>query len=258
MPGAGASSITFWCRRCSEQSRSNRWTTLPWLSPNTCTSMWRGRSMYFSRITRSSPKLDAASRLQLSSASSKSVGAIDPPHALAAAARDRLDQHRIADLARLFLERRRATGPRRDSPVSPAPPPRPSASWPRPSAPSRGCWPASARPRPARRRSPPAAKSAFSRQEAVARVDRLGPGRLGRGDDPLADQIAFARRRRADMHRLVRLRTCSALRVGVRINRHRPNARAVRAVRITRQAISPRLAMSSDLIIQTTTGRCAG
>ena len=27
MPGAGASSITFWWRRCSEQSRSNRWTT---------------------------------------------------------------------------------------------------------------------------------------------------------------------------------------------------------------------------------------
>ena len=33
--GAGASSMTFWWRRCSEQSRSNRWTTLPWSSPNT-------------------------------------------------------------------------------------------------------------------------------------------------------------------------------------------------------------------------------
>ncbi len=31
MPGAGASSITFWWRRWSEQSRSNRWTTLPWI-----------------------------------------------------------------------------------------------------------------------------------------------------------------------------------------------------------------------------------
>jgi hypothetical protein len=27
MPGAGASSMTFWWRRCSEQSRSNRCTT---------------------------------------------------------------------------------------------------------------------------------------------------------------------------------------------------------------------------------------
>ena len=73
MPGAGASSITFWWRRWSEQSRSNRWTTLPLLSPNTCTSMWRGLSIHFSRSTTSLPKLDAASRLQLSSASSKSL-----------------------------------------------------------------------------------------------------------------------------------------------------------------------------------------
>ena len=47
MPGAGASSITFWWRRCSEQSRSNRCTTLPWVSPNTCTSIWRGRGDIF-------------------------------------------------------------------------------------------------------------------------------------------------------------------------------------------------------------------
>ena len=42
-PGAGASSITFWWRRCAEQSRSNRCTTLPWVSANTCTSICRGR-----------------------------------------------------------------------------------------------------------------------------------------------------------------------------------------------------------------------
>ena len=29
MPGAGASSITFWWRRCMEQSRSPRWMALP-------------------------------------------------------------------------------------------------------------------------------------------------------------------------------------------------------------------------------------
>ena len=104
MPGAGASSITFWWRRWSEQSRSNRWTTLPWLSPNTCTSMWRGERMYFSISTRSSPNELAASRLQLSSASSKSLRGIDPAHALAAAARDRLDQHRIADRVGFLLE----------------------------------------------------------------------------------------------------------------------------------------------------------
>ena len=42
-PGAGASSMIFWCRRCSVQSRSNRCTALPCRSANTCTSTWRGR-----------------------------------------------------------------------------------------------------------------------------------------------------------------------------------------------------------------------
>ena len=42
MPGAGASSNTFWWRRCSEQSRSPRWMALPWPSERTCTSTWRG------------------------------------------------------------------------------------------------------------------------------------------------------------------------------------------------------------------------
>ena len=62
IPGAGASSITFWWRRWSEQSRSNRWTTLPCLSPNTCTSIWRGERIYFSSRTRSSPNDELASR----------------------------------------------------------------------------------------------------------------------------------------------------------------------------------------------------
>ena len=47
--GEGASSQTFWCRRCSEQSRSPRWMALPRPSPNTWTSMWRGVARYFSR-----------------------------------------------------------------------------------------------------------------------------------------------------------------------------------------------------------------
>ena len=47
--GEGASSITFWWRRCSEQSRSPRWTAPPLPSPKTCISMWRGVERYFSR-----------------------------------------------------------------------------------------------------------------------------------------------------------------------------------------------------------------
>ena len=89
IPGAGASSITFWWRRWSEQSRSNKCTTLPWLSPNTCTSIWRGRRIYFSISTRSSPKEDAASRLHDSSASANASEAstrripLPPPPATA-------------------------------------------------------------------------------------------------------------------------------------------------------------------------------
>ena len=44
----GDSSMSFWCRRCTEHSRSPRWTTLPFVSAITWISMWRGRSMYFS------------------------------------------------------------------------------------------------------------------------------------------------------------------------------------------------------------------
>ena len=40
--GAGDSSMSFWWRRWTEQSRSPRWMTLPWLSARTWTSTWRG------------------------------------------------------------------------------------------------------------------------------------------------------------------------------------------------------------------------
>ena len=89
MPGAGASSSTFWCRRCTEQSRSNRYTQLPCVSPKTWISMWRGFRMYFSTSTSSSPKALRASRLHEASAASKSAAAstrrmpLPPPPALA-------------------------------------------------------------------------------------------------------------------------------------------------------------------------------
>ena len=46
--GDGDSSTSFWWRRCIEQSRSQRWTALPWLSARICTSTWRPNSTYFS------------------------------------------------------------------------------------------------------------------------------------------------------------------------------------------------------------------
>src|SRR5450759_1555127 len=71
--GAGASSMTFWWRRWSEQSRSLRWMALPWRSANTCISIWRGALTYFSISTRSSPKAAIASRMAAASAASKSA-----------------------------------------------------------------------------------------------------------------------------------------------------------------------------------------
>ena len=62
MVGAGASSSTFWCRRWVEQSRSKRWTTLPWESARIWTSMWRPCSTYFSIRIVSSPNALRASR----------------------------------------------------------------------------------------------------------------------------------------------------------------------------------------------------
>src|SRR5262249_16433427 len=52
--GAGASSTSFWCRRCSEQSRVDTTTTSPCWSARHCVSTCRGRSRY--RSTKHSPR----------------------------------------------------------------------------------------------------------------------------------------------------------------------------------------------------------
>ena len=57
--GDGASSISFWWRRCTEQSRSPRWTTLPWRSAKTWTSTWRTAARARSRMTSSLPNAAA-------------------------------------------------------------------------------------------------------------------------------------------------------------------------------------------------------
>ncbi len=61
MAGEGASSMSFWWRRCTEQSRSLRCTTRPCVSPKTWISTCRGRSRYFSMYTASLPKAASAS-----------------------------------------------------------------------------------------------------------------------------------------------------------------------------------------------------
>ena len=75
--GAGASSTSFWCRRCSEQSRVETTTTLPCWSARHWVSTWRGLSRYFSTKHSPRPKALTASRTadSNSSATSSSVRA---------------------------------------------------------------------------------------------------------------------------------------------------------------------------------------
>ena len=148
---------------------------------------------------------------------------IDPPHPLAAAARHRLDQNRIADLRRLRRQpfgrlirteiARRHRHPRRDHPLLGGifQPHRADAGGVRadPHDP---------------RVDHSLREIGIFRQEAVTGMDRLRTGRLRRGDDLFPHQIAFARRRWPDMHRLVRLPHMQRLGIGVRIDRNRAQA----------------------------------
>ena len=65
-------------------------------------------------------------------------------------------------------------------------------------------------------------------EEAIARMDGLGAGRLAGGDDLVGDQVAFGGRRRADMHRLVGHLHKRRARVGVGIDRDGLDAHAAR------------------------------
>ena len=60
-------------------------------------------------------------------------------------------------------------------------------------------------------------------QEAIARMDGIGAGRPGRGKDGLDLEIAFGRRRRADMDRLIGLAHMFCARIGVGIDGDRRN-----------------------------------
>ena len=74
MCGAGAISITFWCRRWIEQSRSNRCSVVPWVSARICTSMCRGRPTACSMNTVGSPKAPSASRIAADTDSRSAAG----------------------------------------------------------------------------------------------------------------------------------------------------------------------------------------
>ena len=97
--GEGASSSTFWWRRCSEQSRSPRCTPSPLPSPSTWISMWRGCGEILLEIDRIVAEGGLGLGAGQRKASAADVGVVDHLHAASAAAGHRLDQHRPADLA---------------------------------------------------------------------------------------------------------------------------------------------------------------
>jgi len=151
------------------------------------------------------------------------LAALDQPHPLAAAAGDRLDEYGIADFVRLGLEergllvlahvaRRHRNPGRRHQPLGRV---------------------LEAHGGDRRRLGPDPDEAGVDhrlrefgilRQEAVAGMDRLGPGRPGRGNDSLADEVTLARRRGADMHGLVGLLHVQRPRIGIRIDRDGTNA----------------------------------
>src|SRR5262249_3572953 len=69
-------------------------------------------------------------------------------------------------------------------------------------------------------------KSGILRQEAIARMDRLGTRAFGRVDDPVGHQITLACRRSADMDRLVSHGDVPRLAVGIGIDRDGLDAQA--------------------------------
>ena len=223
--GDGASSMTFWCRRCRLHSRSPRWMTVPWQSARTWTSMCRGESMYFSTSRVSSPNAARASRRADASASGSSARRAGHPHALAAAARGWLDQEREPRFVKrgdeLLIGQPRSPGPRDNRDASGR---------------DGGLGGDLVAHRLDRLRRRPDERQARGRagagepgvlgQEPVAGVDGLRAGCLRGGDDRLDGQVALRGRRRADPHRLVGRADVRGAGVGVAVDRDAGDAHA--------------------------------
>ena len=226
--GAGVSSMSFWCRRWIEHSRSKRCTSSPCRSPMTCTSTWRGASRKRSTNSSAVPKADWLRRWARRERRGERGLVAYPRHADAAAPRRGLEQDRVPDasghLARRLHglhhalaardhghARRRHEPPRGDlvAHVADHGPRRPDPDEPRLLARAR--------------------EAPVLRQEAVAGMHRLRP-RGARGlEEAVHVQIALARRGRPDRHRLVGVPHMGPIAVRFRV--HGDGAHAVRAAR---------------------------
>ena len=206
--------------------------------------MWRGFRTYFSTSTWSSPKALIASRLARRQRGLEVGRRVDDAHALAAAAGAGLDQHRIADRRRPAACRNAGVlvvavvaGHQRHAGLL--------------HQRLRRRLRAHGADRGGRRadeddagRRAGVGEVGVLGQEAVAGMDRLGAGLLRGVEDPVGDAGSDSRAaRRADQHRLVGERAHGGRRRRPRNTPRRCAMPRRRAVRMTRQAISPRLAI---------------
>ena len=118
--GEGASSMIFWCRRCTEQSRSPRWIVRPCASAKTWISTWRAPSTARSSRRRRVAEGRRGLRRGRLERRVELAGLAHQAHAAAAAAGRGLDHDRKADPRRFALQQGRVLRRRRRSPAAPA------------------------------------------------------------------------------------------------------------------------------------------
>ncbi len=195
--------MTFWLRRCTEQSRSPSATTRPWPSPKICTSMWRAMLDVFLQEDAALAEVAARQALDRMEGFAQFVGAPAQLHADAAAAGGALEHHRVAD-ARGLAQRvgdvveQAAAGQQRHAVAF--------------GQLARGVLEAEVAHLLRRRadegdagRLAGLGEGGVLAEEAVAGMDGAGAGLARRVQDTVLAQIAFRGRRRAETHRLVGL-----------------------------------------------------
>ena len=223
----GAISTTFWWRRCTEQSRSKRWITLPGAV---------GEDLHLDVARLDDGLLDEDGRvaeraLGLAHAGldrlAQVLGVVDPAHAAAATAGDRLDEQRVRQRRRppRPARRRRCDGSTLASVGTPAALAAAIARALLPvSVSTSAVGPTKVMPALAQA----SASAGFSRQEAVAGVDRVGAGPHRHRDDRVGVEVGAHRvAALADLVGLVGLEPVLGPAVLVREDRDRAGAELV-------------------------------
>ena len=127
--GDADSSMTFWLRRCTEQSRTPSAQAVPWPSAITWTSTCRAPVTRRSRNTTPLPNARCASSAGALVGLGELARGGDHADAAPAAARGGLEHQRVADLVRRRAARRPGRRPRRGSTARPGRRPPRRSAW---------------------------------------------------------------------------------------------------------------------------------